>query len=86
MWFHKARAVHATLGGLVGSLRAPRSVAVRSLQLLALALPRFFWARRPAPAFASPLPFFKYDNSCAAEFSLPPALLVNIDVVIKTWR
>ena len=25
----------------VGSLRAPRSVAVRSLQLLALALPRF---------------------------------------------
>ena len=41
MWFHKARAVHATLGGLVGSLRAPRSVAVRSLQLLALALPRF---------------------------------------------
>ena len=33
--------LHATLGGLVGSLRAPRSVAVRSLQLLALALSRF---------------------------------------------
>ena len=41
----------------MGSLRAPRSVAVRSLQLLALALPRFFWARRPAPAFASPRTF-----------------------------
>ena len=32
---------NAALGGLVGSLRAPRSVAVRSLQLLALALSRF---------------------------------------------
>ena len=32
------------------------------------------------------VPFRHGDNRCAAEFSLPRAMLVNIDVVIKTWR
>jgi hypothetical protein len=39
--FTKRAPPRATLGGLVGSLRAPRSVAARSLHLLALALSRF---------------------------------------------
>ena len=32
------------------------------------------------------VPFRRGDNRCAAVFSLPHAMLVNIDVVIKTWR
>ena len=32
------------------------------------------------------VPFRHGDNRCAAVFSLPHAMLVNIDVVIKTWR
>ena len=71
----------------VGSLRAPRSVAVRSLQLLALALPRFFWARRPAPAFASPRTFSPWRQPlCSRVLAASCNVGVNIDVVIKTWR
>ena len=32
------------------------------------------------------VPFRHGDNRCAAVFSLPRAMLVNIDVVIQTWR
>ena len=32
------------------------------------------------------VPFRHDDNRCAAVFSLPRAMLMNIDVVIKTWR
>ena len=65
------------------SFRAPRSVAVLSLQLLALAL-----ALSGLVALRSRrlVPFRHDDNRCAAVFSLPHAMLVNIDVVIKTWR
>ena len=87
MWFQKARAesLTAQLAHAVGSLRAPRSVAVRSLQLLARS--RAFSGLVALRLLSRRLvPFRHGDNRCAAEFSLPPAMLVNIDVVIKTWR
>ena len=78
-WFQKARAWTAQRGagwpcGLFA--RAPRSVAVRSLQLPALELSRFLGSS----------PCVRVASYLSAECSLPRAMLVNIDVVIKTWR
>ena len=76
---------NAALGGLVGSLHA---------RLALWLCARCSCSRSRSRAFSGLValrsrrlvPFRHGDNRCAAEFSLPPAMLVNIDVVIKTWR
>ena len=75
---------NAALGGLCGLF------ARASLCGCALAAA----ARARAPALSGLValrsrrlvPFRHGDNRCAAVFSLPRAMLVNIDVVIQTWR
>ena len=81
MWFQKARAGDTDAAWLFARASLCGCALAASARARALALSGLVALRSRRL-----VPFRHGDNRCAAVFSLPRAMLVNIDVVIKTWR
>ena len=86
MWFQKARTGRRRVWPCSGAFSTSRKVG----SLCGCALAAAARARAPALSGLVALrsrrlvPFRHGDNRCAAEYSLPRAMMLNIDVVIKT--
>ena len=81
MWFQKARAGDTDAAWLFARASLCGCALAASARAGALALSGLVALRSRRL-----VPFRHGDNRCAAVFSLPRAMLVNIDVVIQTWR